>query len=287
MRSFGTAEPAGSVKAVLGEGPRWDADAGRLLWVDIETGGLFVGDRRFDCGAKVGAAAPWAGDTVLVALADALAAVDLADGGVRRLIDVPHAQPGMRSNDGACDPQGRFWLGTMAEDLSPGAGALYRYDPDGVLHTMLTDVTLGNGLGWDPAGRRMYFIDSTTQRVDALDFDAATGALGDRRPFAEVPEADGVPDGLAVDDEGGVWVALFGGGQIRRFTPDGEPDGRVEVPARDTTACCFEGRRLWITTASRDDDAALAGRLFALEVPFSGPAAQPFAAAAPRPPMPT
>jgi sugar lactone lactonase YvrE len=277
VRSFGTAEPVGSVKAVLGEGPRWDADARRLLWVDIEAGALYAGERRVACGAKVGAAAPWHSDTVLVALADALAAVDLGDGSVRRLAEVPHARPEMRCNDGACDPQGRFWVGTMAEDESPGAGALYRYDPDGRLRTMLSDLTIGNGLGWAPSGRRMYFIDSMSHRVDALDFDPGTGGITGRRPFAEVPEEDGIPDGLAVDDEGGVWVALFGGGEVRRFSPEGEPVGRVDVPARDTTACCFAGRRMYITTASRDDDAPLAGRLFALDLPFSGPAAHRFA----------
>ena len=283
MRSFGTATPVGAVKAILGEGPRWDAAADRLLWVDIDGCALHAGERRVACGAKVGAAAPWDDGTVLVALADALAAVDLAGGAVRPLARIPHARPGLRCNDGACDPQGRFWIGTMAEDLSPGAGALYRYDPDGSLRAVLTGVTLANGLGWDPSGRRMYFIDSTTQRVDVLDFDPARGEVADRRAFAEVPAGDGIPDGLAVDDEGGVWVALFGGGEVRRFSPDGEPAGRVEVPARDTTACCFAGRRMYVTTASRDDDAPLAGRLFVLDLPFSGPPARRFAGPPVRP----
>jgi sugar lactone lactonase YvrE len=286
VRSLGTAEPVGSVKARLGEGPRWDAAAGRLLWVDIDGGVLHAGDRSVPCGAKVGAAAPWDGDLVLVALAGALAAVDLGDGSVRRLVDVPHRRPGMRCNDGACDAAGRFWIGTMAEDLEPGAGALYRYDPGGTLHTVIDGVTLSNGLGW--AGERMYYVDSMTQRVDVLDFDVASGAAGGRRPFAEIPEADGIPDGLAVDDEGGVWVALYGAGEVRRFAPDGEPWGRVEVPAEDVTACCFAGSRLFVTTASKDvtPDRAprqpRAGGLFALDVPFSGPPAQRFAGAPPQ-----
>ena len=122
MKSFGIAEPAGSVTAVLGEGPRWDAEAQRLLWVDIHGGLLHAGDRTVQAGAKVCAVAPWEGDTVLVALADALAAVDVRDGSVRRLVEIPHGRPGMRCNDGACDPAGRFWIGTMAEDLAPAAG---------------------------------------------------------------------------------------------------------------------------------------------------------------------
>jgi sugar lactone lactonase YvrE len=267
VRSLGIAEPVGSVSARLGEGPRWDADAGRLLWVDIDGGLLHAGERSIACGAKVCAAAPWERDTVLVALADALAEVRLPDASVTRLVDVPHGQPRMRCNDGACDAAGRFWIGTMAEDETPRAGALYRYDPDGVLHTVLTGVTLSNGLGWDADARLMYYIDSPTQRVDVLDFDLASGAIANRRRFAALPEADGIPDGLALDDEGGVWVALYGGGEVRRFAPDGRPSARVEVPAARVTACSFAGNRLFVTTA---------GGLFALEVPYSGPPAQPF-----------
>jgi sugar lactone lactonase YvrE len=267
VSSFGIAEPVGSVRARLGEGPRWDAGAEQLLWVDIEGEMLHAGSRSIPCGAKVCAVAPWEGDTVLVALADALAAVDVSDGSVRRLVGVPHRQRGMRCNDGACDAAGRFWIGTMAEDLTPGAGALYRYDPDGALHTLLNGITLSNGLGWDAEGRRMYYIDSPTQRIDVLDFDGASGMISNRRSFAAIPAADGIPDGLAVDDEGGVWVALFGGGEVRRFSVDGVLSGRVEVPAAKVTACCFAGSRLFVTTA---------GRLFALDVPYSGPPARPF-----------
>jgi sugar lactone lactonase YvrE len=268
VRSFGIAEPAGSIRALLGEGPRWDAGAERLLWVDIDGEVLHAGERSIRCGAKVCAAAPWKGDVVLVALADALAAVDVSDGSLERLVDVPHGRPGMRCNDGACDSRGRFWIGTMAEDEAPGAGALYRYDPDGELHTILTGISLSNGLGWDAAGRLMYYIDSPTQRIDLFDFDLASGTVANRRPFAAIPEADGIPDGLAVDDEGGIWVALHGGGEVRRFSPDGSLSGRVEVPAAKVTACCFAGSRLFVTTRAG---------LFTIEVPYSGPPAQPFA----------
>jgi sugar lactone lactonase YvrE len=267
VRSLGTAEPAGTATALLGEGPRWDAEAERLLWVDIDGGLLHAGDRTVDCDDKVCAVAPWEGEVVLVALAGALAAVDVSDGSVRRLAEVPHGRPGMRCNDGACDPAGRFWIGTMALDRTPGAAALYRYDPDGALHTVLTGITLSNGLGWDPAGRLMYYIDSPTQRVDVLDYDPGSGTIRNRRPFVAVPEADGLPDGLAVDDEGGVWVALYGGGEVRRFDAEGGVTGRVEVPAAHVTACCFAGNRLFVTAR---------GGLFALEVPYSGAAARPF-----------
>lgn len=235
--------------------------------MEIEAGLLHAGERTIEGGAMVCAVAPWEGDTVLVALADALAAVDVAAGSVRRLIEIPHERPGMRCNDGACDPQGRFWIGSMALDESPRAGALYRYDPGGTLHTVLTGITLSNGLGWDRSGRLMYYVDSPTQRVDVLHFDGTSGTVSNRRPFAAIPEADGIPDGLAVDDEGGVWVALYGGGRVIRFDPDGAVSGHVEVPVERVTACCFAGSRLFVTAREG---------LFALDVPYSGPPARPF-----------
>jgi sugar lactone lactonase YvrE len=270
VTSFGSAEPLGTIAARLGEGPRWDAEAGRLLWVDIEGERLHAGDRTIECGAMVGAVAPWAGDTVLVALADALAAVDVKTGSVRRLADIPHTRPGMRCNDGACDAAGRFWIGTMALDESPGAAALYRYDPDGALHAVLSGVGLSNGLGWDAADRLMYYVDSLTQRVDVLDFGLESGKVENRRPFAAIPAADGIPDGLAIDDEGGIWVALHGGSQVRRFDPDGSVSGSVEVPLPKVTACCFAGDRLFVTAREG---------LYALDVPYSGPPARPFGGA--------
>jgi sugar lactone lactonase YvrE len=267
VTSFGTAEPVSSTRALLGEGPRWDAEAGRLLWVDIEGGLLHAGERTIECGSMVGAVAPWAGDTVLAALADGLAAVDVGDGTVRRLARIPHGRPRMRTNDAACDAAGRFWVGTMALDESPGAGALYRYEPDGALHTVLNGVGLSNGLGWDAEDRVMYYVDSHTQRVDVLDFDLGSGAVENRRPFADIAPEDGIPDGLAVDDEGGIWVALYGGGRVLRFDPDGVSCGSVEVPVPRVTACCFAGSRLFVTAGEG---------LFALDVPYSGPPARPY-----------
>lgn len=278
-------------EALLGEGPRWDAEARRLLWVDIEAGALHVSDpesgddRTIPVGARVGAASPTRGGGVLVALADRLALVDLADESVRTLVEIPHGV-GMRLNDGACDPAGRFWVGSMALEETAGAASLYRYSGDGGLDRVVSDVTLSNGLGWTPDGRGMYYIDSLAYRVDLFDFDVATGAISGRRLFASIDRADGIPDGLAVDDDGGVWVALYGGGAVRRYDAEGSFDQSVALPADNVTACCFggdDGRSLYVTTASVGLTAGerrrqpLAGSVFVTDVGFSGPPAQPFA----------
>lgn len=260
--------------AKLAEGPRWDAAARRLLWVDIEGGALHVceggEDRAIALDAMVGAAAPTDSGAVLVALADRLALVDLADESVRTLVRLPHG-PALRSNDGACDAAGRFWIGTMGLDLTPGAGALYRYD--GRLERVLDGVTLSNGIGWTRDETRMYYIDSALQRVDVFDFELASGDVDGRRPFVSIDESEGIPDGLAVDDEGGAWVALYGGGCVRRYDERGSIDAVLEVPAENVTSCCFggdDGRSLFVTTAAPD------GNVYVAEPGVSGPPAHVF-----------
>src|SRR5206468_2721196 len=130
------------------------------------------------------------------------ALVDLADESVHTLVGLPHG-PRVRSNDGACDAAGRFWIGTMGLDQAPRAGALYRFN--GILETVLDGVTLSNGLGWTRDDSRMYYIDSPAQRVDVFDFELASGRVDGRRPFVSIDKSKGIPDGLVVDDEGGVW----------------------------------------------------------------------------------
>jgi sugar lactone lactonase YvrE len=209
---------------------------------------------------------------VLVALADRLAIVDTATGDLEDLVALPHAHPGLRANDGAVDPSGRFWIGTMADDeTTPGLGALYRYDGR-ELTTVLAPISLSNGLDW--TGERMYYVDTPTQRVDLLDYDEATGAVENRRPFVTIDEVDGVPDGLVLDDEGGLWLALYGGAQVRRYSPEGDLEVVLDVPADNVTACWFAGDRLFITTARSPQP--LGGSLFVAEPGVSGPAARAF-----------
>jgi len=185
-------------------------------------------------------------------------------------------------NEGGCDPDGRFYCGSMAYDQRPGAGALYRLDPDGSVRVVLGSVTISNGLEWSPDGSRAYYNDTPTHRIDVFDYDGESGLTG-RRPFAEVPVQAGGPDGLTVDVEGGVWVALYGGGAVRRYTPEGMLDGVIEVPAKQVTACTFGGSdldQLYITTSREElkpGEDPLAGSLFRAAVGVAGLPVREFA----------
>jgi sugar lactone lactonase YvrE len=270
-------------KATLGEGPRWDAAAGRLLWVDIEGRVLNLfepgtGERReIPVDDRVSLGIPTTGGGVLLALGARLAVLDLADESLRTIATFPHG-PAVRSNDGACDPAGRLWIGTVALDFAARAAALYRL-VGGKLEPVVREATISNGIGWSPDGLRMYYVDSPTQRVDVFDYDVATGDVANRRAFVPIDADDGTPDGLAVDDEGGVWVALYGGSSVRRYGADGVLDHVVPVPASNVTSCCFGGadlRSLFITTAAQESDDELGGSVFVTDAGVSGPAAQPF-----------
>lgn len=272
----------------LGEGPVWDAASGQLLWLDILR--AQVHRRAVDgTGARVtetvdhaiGCLALRADGSWLVGDARG-AALRVGDGPARLIAGITQLEGGepstpLRSNDGGVDPAGRFWFGTIAWDLTPGVAALYRMDdpPTGPVTRVLGGVSISNGIGWSPDAASMYYIDSGTGRVDRFDYDVATGAATDRRALATIPAEAGVPDGLAVDAEGAVWVALFGGASVRRYLPDGRLDHVVEVPTPNVTSCAFVGddlRRLVITTAAveLDPPGVLAGATFLLEVDIPG-----------------
>jgi sugar lactone lactonase YvrE len=181
----------------------------------------------------------------------------------------------VRMNEGGCDPDGRFYCGSMAYDQRPGGGALYRLDPDGSVSTLLENVTISNGLEWSPDGSRAYYNDTSTYRTDVFDYDGDSGLTG-RRPFVDLSAEAKLPDGLTVDEEGGVWVALYEGGAVRRYTPDGVLDEVIGVPAKKVTACTFGGPNLdelFITTSREGlepGEDPLAGSLFRAEVGVAG-----------------
>jgi sugar lactone lactonase YvrE len=245
-------------QAELGEGPLWDPRGGCLYFVDILRGRVHRFDpaqsqvRSYDVGRMVGAVVLTDGDDVMLAVQDGFARLDTRTGVVRSIAQLGDAPPDLRFNDGKCDPLGRMWAGTMALDERNGVGALYRLDADGRIHRMLGDVTISNGLDWSDDGATMYFIDSPTRTIDVFDFDLTGGNINNRRTFIRIPHGEGVPDGMTLDAEGYVWVALWGGGAVHRYAPDGRCDTVVRVPTRYPTSCAFGGLDLgdlYITTA--------------------------------------
>jgi sugar lactone lactonase YvrE len=254
-----TAELVLDARADLGEGPVWDARTGELLWVDIMAGLVHRFDPlsgradAFDAGQPVGAVVPRAAGGYALALRDGFA---IADGDrVTLVAPIDRERPELRMNDGACDGRGRFWAGTMHLDCTPGAGSLYRLDPDGEGETILTGVTISNGIGWSPDDTVMYYVDTPTLGVDAFDFDAGTGAIRGRRRVVTIEAEAGSPDGLVVDAEGCLWVALWEGWAVRRYAPDGELLGVIELPVCRVTKPAFGGpglADLYITTAATD-----------------------------------
>lgn len=241
--------------AELGEGPVWDARSGRVVWVDITARRIHLTDaasgasETVEVPLDVGAVAPRAAGGFVAALQDGFWVV--GDGPAERIAAVPEARPGLRFNDGKCDAAGRFWAGTMAYDQSTAAGALYRLDLDGQARLMLDGVTVSNGLAWSLDGRTMHYIDTPTQRIDAFSYDPLTGEIGDRHPEIHIPPEAGAPDGMTIDAEGGLWIALWGGGAVHRYL-DGRLERVVRLPVSQPTSCCFGGEaldELYITSA--------------------------------------
>lgn len=277
-------------RAALGEAPLWDAAAGNLTWVDILAGMVFVttasgvARHSFGLGHAVGAAMPAAGGGWLVA--DARGFSRLAeDGRVSVLLDLLGDRPDLRFNDAKCDPQGRAWAGTLHREMTPGSGTLYRLDPGPVATPVLEGLTVANGLGWSPDGRTMWFADSADRSLRGFDYEPESGMLGPRTHAIELRDTAGKADGLCVDDEGCIWIGLWGGGAVHRYTPDGRLDTVIRVPALQVTSCAFggtDGSTLFITTArvglAADilEREPLAGGLFVVEPGVTGPAATPW-----------
>jgi len=252
-------ELVADLRNVIGEGPVWLEDEQRLVWVDIKghhvhwldpkTGRL----EQIDVSADVGAVAPTTSGALIAAAGNGFQALDQKSGRIKTLAVAEPDRPGNRMNDGKCDSRGRFWAGTMADDETPGAGGLYRLNLDYTVDRMLSDVTVSNGLDWTADDRLMYYIDSASHRVDVLDFESSAGTIANRRPLIQIDKSDGMPDGMTLDAEGGLWVALWGGWSVRRYRPDGSFDLEIKIPASKVSSCVFGGpdlSDLYITTAA-------------------------------------
>ena len=281
------AEVVHAAEAGLGEGCVWSPVEDLLIWVDINGQAVHRFDHHTGQPAgvwrypdMVGNAAPRAGGGLALGLGPSVALTDRV-GAIETVIELPGEPESNRTNDGAVDPRGRLFQGTLS-GTEPGApvASLYRVDGDGTVRRVLSDVMISNGIGWSPNQSTMYYIDSLTFRVDRFDYDPDTGEIEGRRPFVTFDGSAGGPDGMTVDADGCLWVAMFGGYQVQRFSPEGKQLEKVATPGSPlTTCCCFGGPdldTLYITTGREalagvsTEGEPNAGALFAAEVDAVG-----------------
>ncbi|MGF1515621.1 MAG: SMP-30/gluconolactonase/LRE family protein [Elainellaceae cyanobacterium] len=276
-------------RARLGEGPIWDSASSRLYWVDIYNHRVHWfnpatrGTKFYDVGHTVGAIATTTAGRLIMAQRHRLAFLNPGTGRVDPIRDIEADLPHNRFNDGKCDAQGRFWFGSMCTEGPKGS--LYRYDPDGALHQMETGLTISNGLGWSPDQRYFYLADSSLQHIYRYDYDAVSGAIANRRVHIDLTAESFFPDGLTVDAEGCLWVAMWDGWRVQRFDPEGQPLAKIPVPVQRPTSCTFGGKNLqtlYITSASvglseaEIEQSFFSGDLFTFEAGVCGLPAAPF-----------
>lgn len=264
----------------LGEGPVWDHRTSRLAWVDILAGLVHLTEpgsgvtTTVPVGTDVGAIVLNGESGYLLAVRNGFATLE---GGHLEVVNQVLDVAGQRMNDGALDPAGRFVAGSITADRTP-TGSLYVRDLDGEVRELFGGVTVSNGLAWNAAGDRLYYVDSPLQCIDVMDYDVEAGTVSGRRTWATIPDSVGIPDGLTIDEEGCLWLALWGGGRVLRFSPDGRVIGEVRLPVSRVTSCAFGGAGLdglFITTAavgSSPDDPPRShdGALFVIELGVSG-----------------
>lgn len=265
-------------RARLGEGALWCDRAHVLWWVDIEAPALHCfdpatgADHAWPMPESIGCLALGRDRSVVVALASGLAWFDPETQRIDRFLEIEAREPDTRLNDGRCDHQGRFWVGSMARNAAGARGRLYRCETTHAT-PMLAGIQVPNSIAFSPDGRTMYFADTPTGTIRAFDLDPASGRLSGERDFAAIPPFDGLPDGAAVDVNGGLWVVHWGGGRISRFRPDGRLDRSIRLPVPQPTCCAFGGAdlgTLFVTSARGGLDsealsrAPLSGGVFSL-----------------------
>jgi sugar lactone lactonase YvrE len=273
--------------AYHGEGPCYSTRWGGLRWLDMLAGDILElapsgSVSRFHVADVVAMVRPRisGGSVVATEKGIAFTASDSLDAPITSEV-LLMSDSGIRMNEGGCDPAGNLWVGTKAYDDTPGAATLYALDSGGVVKS-IDGFTICNGIGWSPSGATAYFIDTATSRVDAFDWDASDG-LSNRRPFAQVDPEKGYPDGLTVDREGGIWVALWGGGAVYHYSSEGNLEEIFAIPVPLVTSVTFGGRdldELFITTSRFElahDDFPLAGSLFAVNPGTRGQSVLEFA----------
>ena len=274
----------GDTSDILGEGPVWDVEEQAFYWVDIRSRVVRRHDwstgsvRSWAMPEMVGSLALRRRGGLLVAMQTSISRFDPASGRFERIAAPEAGRENMRFNDGKCDRQGRFWVGSMDDGSRGPQGTLYRLDPTRGCVPMVTGVITPNSLCWSPDGTTMYFSDSRSRVIAAYPFDVASGELGTPRVFHRI-EPPAIPDGATVDAEGHVWCALYGGSRVVRIAPDGRLVHSVALPVTQPTSCQFVGAGLdvlFITTAKQRlspedlERQPLAGALLALDPGVKG-----------------
>jgi sugar lactone lactonase YvrE len=245
-------------KTMLGEGSIWQPSEDKLYWVDIEGKTLHIydpatkSDKVWPVGSRIGTVVPVKGGGALVALQNGIHFMDTKTGKLTFIND-PLKDTSLRFNDGKCDPAGRFWVGTLALDSRRRGAVLYRFDKDKSIHRMLDSVSISNGIVWTKDKKTMYYNDTPTGTIQGFDYDDKTGGITNRRVVVRIPRGTGSPDGMTIDAEDNLWVALWGGGCVGKFDPrTGQLLQKIKVPAPNVSSCAFGGKNLeilYITTA--------------------------------------
>ena len=246
-------------QSTLGEGSIWNYKTGELMWVDIKKEILNVYNpatgynKEMFTGQMIGTVVPTESGNALVALQNGIYHFNMETGAKKLLVDPEANLPDNRFNDGKCDPSGRFWAGTISTKGDREVAALYRFDPDTTIHKMVDKVSISNGIVWSADKTKMYYIDTPTQKVMAYDYDDATGEISNPEVAVNVPSELGSPDGMTIDENDNLWVALWGGSAVGCWNPEtGELIDKIEVPAKNITSCAFGDEdmgTLYITSA--------------------------------------
>jgi len=267
------------VANALGEGPVWSADDNRLYWLDIKRSMLYVlgsdgAVHNWRLDSTAGCMALCDGGSLILSCVDGIAKFDPATGMRTVLYPMSYGSDGVRPNDGGIDPCGRFWFGTMWDgNAEEQVGRIFRFNGDGQPTEQIAGYHIPNTVAWSPDQKTMYLGDSLKNTIWAYDYDIASGCVGDRHPFVVIEEENIVPDGSAIDSEGYLWNAQWGGARIVRYAPNGDIDRVISMPTDNVTSCAFGGPDLdilYVTTASIELSAEKlaaqpdAGHLFAL-----------------------
>jgi sugar lactone lactonase YvrE len=275
------------LKTIVGEGAFWDVEGNTLLWVDILQGKIYrfnpenQSNIGFDVRKDVGSVVLTENGLFCYVDEDGLAFLDPSTGHIEKGPQPEQDNPHIRFNDAKCDPRGTLWAGTMAYNCEHGKGKLYEFDPSRKHAKVILDkVTISNGLVWDMERDLFYYIDSTSYQVDGYQYDKETGEIFDRKTIYSFDKEGGLPDGMAIDAQGMLWIALFGAGKVVQVDPfSSKIMSEVIVPAPKVTSCAFGGKdlnELYVTTASYQmteeemGQYPLSGSLFKVTLPVKG-----------------